>query len=56
MELPSEIIEINFGCQMPEISKKTISNIVKGLPCSNEIKMHSAMKADYLNLKFEKYE
>jgi len=56
MELPGKIIEINFGCQMPESSKKTISNIVKGLSGSKEIEMHSAIKADSLNLKFEKYE
>ena len=55
VELPGEVVEINFGCKMPEGSKRTIANIVKGLPESDNIELYSAVKADYLNLKFEKY-
>jgi len=55
VDLPGRIIEINFGCQMPDSHKETISNMVKMLPDSEDVKLFSAVKCNRLSLSFEAY-
>jgi len=53
--LPGKITEINFGCKMPENQKITISNLVKGLPYGDEVKLYNAVKNCNLALDFDLY-
>jgi Protein of unknown function (DUF2971) len=54
-EMPGPITEINFGCKMPDVHKKTIANMAKTLPGGNDIELFSAEQANGLSLSFGRY-
>jgi len=55
VDVPGKIKEIHFGCKMSNQNKETIARLVNMSHEGENIKLFSAVKADWLNLEFEPF-